>query len=233
MAHDTMLGDMIYDYGIWPAVAASVALFGLFSLAFLRPRRRIEWRSMGVWSAFLVALFTEMYGFPLTIYLLTSVLGDRYPALFPFAHVSGHLWVTLLELSPTTLRAIHLVSNTLMLGGLALMGIGWWQVHRARGGLVTTGLYRLVRHPQYTALFAIMLGALIQWPTLPTIVMAPILIAAYVRLARREEAEMLAVFGALYETYRSGTSGYLPFAVRGALGPRGKGLAAVPPPSKA
>jgi len=214
MAIEVILRDMIYDYGIWPAVVANVALFGLFSLAFLRPRRRIEWRSMGVWSAFLVALFTEMYGFPLTIYLLTSVLGDRYPALFPFAHMSGHLWVTLLELGPTALRVIHLASNTLMLGGLALMGIGWWQVHKARGGLVTTWLYRLVRHPQYTALFAIMLGALIQWPTLPTIVMAPTLVAAYVRLARREEAEMQTTFGPPYEAYRIRTPAFLPLGRR-------------------
>jgi protein-S-isoprenylcysteine O-methyltransferase Ste14 len=214
MAIEAILRELVYDYGMWPAVVANVALFGLFSLAFLRPRRRIEWRSIGVWSGFVVALFTEMYGFPLTIYLLTSVLGDRYPVLLPFEHNSGHLWVTLLNLNPAALLPIHLVSNTLMFGGLLLMGIGWWQVHRARGGLVTTGLNRVVRHPQYTALFAIMFGALIQWPTLPTLLMAPTLVVAYLRLALREEAEMQALFGPLYETYRARTPAFVPLSMR-------------------
>ncbi len=214
MTLQEILRGMVYDYGIWPAVAANVALFGLFSLAFLRPRRRIEWRSMGVWSAFLVALFTEMYGFPLTIYLLTAALGDRYPALFPFEHTSGHLWVTLLDLGPAALLLIHIVSNVLMLDGLGLMGIGWWQIHRARGGPVMTGLYRMVRHPQYAAILAIMAGALIQWPTLPTIVMAPVLVAADLRLAAREEAEMLATFGPIFEAYRARTPGFVPFRAR-------------------
>ena len=80
--------------------------------------------------------------------------------------------------------------------------------------MVTTGLYRLVRHPQYTALFAIMGGALVQWPTLPTILMAPVLVIAYVRLARREEAEMLAIFGSLYEAYRARTPAFVPLHVR-------------------
>src|SRR3972149_11081715 len=123
MTLEAFLRDLVYDYGLWPAGVTNRALSGLSPLAFLRPRRRIEWRSMGVWSAFLVALFTEMYGFPLTIYLLTSALGDRYPALFPFEHTSGHLWVTLLNLNPAALGPIHLVSNALMLGGLAIMGI--------------------------------------------------------------------------------------------------------------
>ena len=231
MTIQEILRGLVYDYGMWPAVAANVGLFGLFSLAFLRPRRRLEWRSMGVWSAFLVALFTEMYGFPLTIYVLTAALGDRYPALFPFEHGSGHLWVTFLDLGPAALRAIHVASNALMLGGLGLMGIAWWHIHRAWGALVTTGPYRLVRHPQYTAIFAIMLGALIQWPTLPTLLMAPALVIAYLRLARREEAEMLATFGSLYEAYRAKTPAFIPLGRR-RLG-IGKGAplpGAVPPP---
>jgi len=233
MTIQEILRGMVYDYGIWQAVVANVALFGLFSLAFLRPRRRIEWRSMGVWSAFLVALFTEMYGFPLTIYLLTSALGDRYPALFPFEHTSGHLWVTLLDLGPAALLPIHVASNILMLGGLVLMGLGWWQVHRARGAMVTTGLYGLVRHPQYTALLGIMVGALIQWPTLPTILMAPVLLVAYVRLARREEAEMGAAFGPAYEAYRAETPAFVPLRTRKPRGGPQEDLPpALPPPTR-
>jgi len=120
---------LIYDYGLWMAVLVNVLFFGLFALAFLQPRKRVEWRSLGIFSAFLVALFAEMYGFPLTIYLLTGLLGRKYPAFFPFTHESGHLWVTLLGGGERMLAVIHLISNSLMLGGLVLMGIGWWQIH--------------------------------------------------------------------------------------------------------
>lgn len=202
---------LIYDYGFWTAVLANVLFFGLFVLAFLQPRRRVEWRSLGVFSAFLVALFAEMYGFPLTIYLLTGLLGRNYPAFFPFAHESGHLWVTLLGGGEGMLAIIHLISNSLMLGGLVLMGIGWWKIHRAKGALVTTGIYRPIRHPQYLALFAIILGSLIQWPTLPTLLMAPILLVVYSRLARREERELEGRFGEDYQRYKARTPAFLPF----------------------
>lgn len=209
-----VLIEQVYEYGFWDAVLASVAFFGLFALAFLRPRGRAEWRSMGVWTAFFVALFTEMFGFPLTIYLLTSLLGDRYPTLFPFAHAEGHLWVTLLGGGRGTLWAFHLLSNGLILVGLVGLGAGWWQIHRGRGRLVTTGIYRGVRHPQYTALFLIVIGFLIQWPTLPTLAMAPVLLWAYARLARQEERLLSAEFAEVYTAYASRTPAFVPGRVR-------------------
>ena len=206
-----MHGENIpYGYGFWSLVVFNAAFFVIFVLSFLTPLRRREWRSFGMYSAFIVALFTEMYGFPLTIYILTSVLGSRYPALNPFSHASGHLWVTLLGGGAAMLTAIHIVSNALMFGGLLIIHRGWRRIHRAQGALVTDGLYRWVRHPQYSGLFLITIGLLIQWPTIVTALTWPILLAMYIRLARREEADMEAQFGDAYRAYAARVPRFVP-----------------------
>jgi protein-S-isoprenylcysteine O-methyltransferase Ste14 len=191
-----------YAYGMWPFVVINTAIFIFFVLSYLKPKRRREWRSMGAFSAFTVALFTEMYGFPLTIYLLTSTLGSRYPVIDPFTHINGHLWVALSGGSTAMWGLVMLLSWSAMIGGLVIMGKAWKQIHKANGELVTSGLYRLVRHPQYFGLFLITVGFLIQWPTIITAAMWPILMLMYYRLARREEKEIESRFGDQYVTYR-------------------------------
>jgi protein-S-isoprenylcysteine O-methyltransferase Ste14 len=206
-----MHGESIsYGYGFWSLVIVNVAIFVLLALSFLTPVRRREWRSFGVFTAFVVALFTEMYGFPLTIYALTAVLGSRYPALNPFSHSSGHLWITLLGGSAWMSVVIHVVSNGLMLAGILLMGAGWHRIHRAKGALVTDGPYAWVRHPQYSGLFLITIGLLVQWPTIITAATWPVLIAVYYRLARREEREAEAGFGDAYRAYKARTPMFVP-----------------------
>ncbi len=189
-------------YGMWFAVALNAGIIIFFVLSYLKPRKRWEWRSMGVFSAFIVALFTEMYGFPLTIYLLTSALGSRYPVIDPFTHINGHLWVALAGGSMYVWGLVMLVSWAGILGGLVVMGRAWKQIHKAGADLVTSGLYRHVRHPQYFGLFLITASMLIQWPTIITAIMWPILMLMYYRLARREEKEMESSFGFQYEDYR-------------------------------
>ncbi len=165
---------------------------------------------MGVTIAFIIALFTEMYGFPLTIYVLTAILGSRYPALNPFAHESGHLWVTFFGGGAVTLTAIHIVSNGLMVAGFFIMASGWKRVHGAKGGLVTEGVYAYVRHPQYSGLFLVTIGLLIQWPTIITILMWPVLIGAYYKLAKKEEKDMEKEFGEAYGRYRERVPMFVP-----------------------
>ena len=202
--------DIPFGYGFWSLVALNAALFIFFVLSFLAPVKRREWRSFGVFSAFVVALFTEMYGFPLTIYALTAVLGSRYPALNPFSHAAGHLWITLLGGGALMSAIIHLVSNGLMLGGLILMGAGWRRIHKAKGALVTDGVYAWVRHPQYVGLFVITVGMLVQWPTIVTVATWPVLMAVYYGLARREEREAEVLFGEAYARYRDSVPMFIP-----------------------
>ncbi len=185
----------------------------IFAFSFTHPRTIRDWRSFGAFSAFLVALFTEMYGFPLTIYLLSGWLGSRYPALSPFSHNSGHLWQTLLgwkgdpHLSP-----LHWLSDGAIVTGFILIGAAWdvlYKAQRARH-VATTGPYAYLRHPPYTGFILIVLGFLLQWPTLLTLIMFPISVMMYVRLARREEREALAEFGEAYAGYAARTPAFFP-----------------------
>ncbi|MBI2868364.1 MAG: isoprenylcysteine carboxylmethyltransferase family protein [Chloroflexi bacterium] len=199
-----------YAYGVWSLVAINAAIFIAFALSFLRPKKGWEWRSLGAFTAFVVALFSEMYGFPLTIYFLTSVLGSSYPATNPFSHLSGNLLAMLFGGSEFLSGLFMFLGGLFMLLGLIIMGRAWKQIHRANGELVTSGIYERMRHPQYSGLFLITVGMLIQWPTIVTAVMWPVLIAMYYRLAHREEKEMEARFGERYADYRRKVPGFLP-----------------------
>ena len=202
--------NITFAYGFWSLVVVNVGLFVFFLLSFLTPTKKREWRSMGVTTAFIVALFTEMYGFPLTIYILTAWLGNKYPVLNPFSHASGHLWLTFFGGGWGMMVWIHLISNGLIIAGFWIMSVAWRRIHAAKGELVTEGPYLYVRHPQYTGLFLIIIGLLIQWPTIITALMSPVLFYVYYRLAKREEAEVDAQFGDPYRKYRATTPMFIP-----------------------
>ena len=215
-----MHGDELgyYAYGMWSVVVFNVILFSFFILSFIKPRTNIEWRSMGAFAAFMVALFTEMYGFPLTIYLLSSWMGKSYPVLNPFSHSHGHLWLVLLGLADSrmAMTVLHLVTNIMIFYGLYVMQRGWVLIHASKGKhLVTEGVYARVRHPQYSGLFLITLGFLVQWPSFLTLIMWPILMGTYYRLAGKEEQTVEQQFGKAYLDYKERVPAFIPKIERG------------------
>jgi len=200
-------------YGLWWLVVINAAVFIIFAFSFTRPRSPRDWRTFGAFAAFVVALFTEMYGFPLTVYLLSGWLGSRFPGLDVFSHDAGHLWETLLGWKGDAhWNPIHVASSGLIAGGFILLSSAWPVLYAAqrRGALAKTGPYAWVRHPQYSGFMLIMVGFLVQWPTIPTLAMFPILVTMYFRLALREEAEASALFGDEYARYAARTPRFIP-----------------------
>ena len=200
-------------YGLWTLVVINSLVFIIFAFSFAKPQTPRDWRSFGAFSAFLVALFTEMYGFPLTIYLLSGWLTTQFPGVDWLAHDSGHLpemifgWRGNPHLGP-----FHWISTLLIFGGFVLLASAWKVLHAAQKSrtLANTGPYARIRHPQYVAFVLIMAGFLFQWPTLVTLVMFPVLAFMYVRLAKHEEREALAEFGETYCAYMREVPAFVP-----------------------
>lgn len=201
------------SYGLWPLVVLNAALFIIFALSFTRPQNARDWRCFGAFAAFLVALFTEMYGFPLTIYLLSGWLGSSYPGLDLLSHNNGHLWLTLTGWNGDPhLSPLHLLSDVTIAIGFITLAKAWKVLYAAQHAhhVATTGLYARMRHPQYVGFSLIMVGFLLQWPTLITLLMFPVLLFMYARLARHEEKDALAEFGDEYAVYAASTPAFLP-----------------------
>jgi protein-S-isoprenylcysteine O-methyltransferase Ste14 len=207
------MSEGIPAYGLWALVVVNSAIFIIFGLSFFRPGTKRDRRSFGAFSAFIVALVAEMYGCPLTICLLSGWLQERFPQLDPFSHEAGHLWHSLLGLKGDPhFNPMHILSNVFIIAGFFVISSAWRVLYKAKRerALAVTGPYGLVRHPQYDGFILIMLGFLLQWPTLLTLLMFPVLVFMYVRLARKEEQEVRAEFGEAYEDYARRTPGLIP-----------------------
>lgn len=212
------------SYGLWGLVLLNSVVFIFFAFSFFRPKTKTDWRSFGAFSAFIVALFVEMYGFPLTIYLLSGWLQSAFPETDIFGHDGGHLWAVLLDFEGDPhLNPIHILANLMLFGGFWLLAKSWRVLYDAQqaGTLATQGPYARVRHPQYGAFVVILLGFLLMWPTLLTLLMFPVLVAMYARLAVKEERDVRARFGEEWDRYAAVTPRFLPRLVACRDGPSG------------
>lgn len=192
----------------WPLALIMIVIASWFFYSLVAPAGWREWSRAGLVQAFIIALYAEMYGFPLTIYLLTSFLSVD----IPLVHESGHLWATLLGYGTGGDIVEMLIGYAFVVAGILLLVKGWRQVYLAsrEGSLATTGIYGVVRHPQYDGILLAVFGQLVHWPTILTLLLAPIIAWAYVRLANREEARMIEIFGDRYRAYQRHVPMFLP-----------------------
>ena len=200
-------------YGLWSLVIVNSVIFIFFAYSFFKPQTGRDWRSFGAFSSFIVALFTEMYGFPLTIYFLSGWLQSRYPNIDWFSHDAGHLLEELFGWKGNPhFGPFHILSFVFIGGGFILISAAWKVLYEAQKdrSLATTGPYSYVRHPQYVGFVLVMCGFLLQWPTILTLAMFPFLVWMYARLARQEERDTLATFGTAYTDYAARVPAFIP-----------------------
>lgn len=154
-----------------------------------------------------------MYGFPLTIYLFSGWLQSHYPSVNWFSHDAGHLFEMMFgwRVNPH-FGPFHIASFALIGGGFWMISVGWAVLHATQQhrAMATTGIYERLRHPQYVGFILILTGFLLQWPTLLTLAMYPVLVVMYVRLARHEEKAAIAEYGDAYRGYMARTGGFFP-----------------------
>ena len=191
---------------LWPYAIIMVVIGSWAFYHFFAPKSWRDWAGAGLVQAFIIALYAEMYGFPLTIYFLTTTL----PLEIPLVHYSGHLWATLLGYGAGGAVVEMLVGYAFVTTGLILVIKGWTKVYFFGDQLLTEGVYGFVRHPQYTGLFLVVFGQIVHWPTIPTLFLSPVIVLVYVQLARQEERRMLAKFGDGYRVYQSEVPMFIP-----------------------
>ena len=200
-------------YGLWSLVIINSAIFIIFAFSFFKPQTKRDWRSFSAFSAFIVALFVEMYGFPLTIYLFSGWLTSKYPGVDFMSHENGHLLHTIFGFEGDAhFDPLHIASIIFIGLGFIMLSAAWNVLYQAQkaGKLAVTGLYAKVRHPQYIGFVMIMFGFLLQWPTLVTVVMFPILVVMYWRLAIKEERDSRKRFGKAWDDYAARVPAFIP-----------------------
>lgn len=203
----------IPGYGLWALAILNAAFFIFFAWSFYKPLNARDWRSFGLFSAFIVALFAEMYGFPLTLFLLSGWLSSQFPEVNWLTHDAGHILEMMFgwRMNPH-FGPFHIASFALIGGGFWLLSVAWPVLYRAQreGRVAREGPYARIRHPQYVGFFLIMTGFLLQWPTLLTLAMYPVLVWVYARLAAAEERDSLTRFGEAYQQYMASVPRFVP-----------------------
>lgn len=193
----------------WFGVVFFIVLYSIV-LLFVPFYKKMGTKPRGAYIAFIIAFAIEMHGIPFSMYLISWIIGKNLP--------EGILWGH--TLFPTIGYLGMYINIGCAIAALILIGNGWYNIYKkywsketGTGRLVTSGIYKYIRHPQYTGLLLLSLGMLIEWVTLPMLILFPVMVGMYWRLAKREEKDMIREFGDDYKCYMAKTKMFIPFIV--------------------
>jgi protein-S-isoprenylcysteine O-methyltransferase Ste14 len=201
------MNDLMSHFEQWGAVVFFILIYGI-ALLFLPFYQKMQRKPATAYFAFVLAFAIEMHGIPFSMYLIGIIIGKRLPE----GILWGHTFIQYVGYLGLYLNIIF------ALLGMTLIFLGWNQIYhqywknvKGTGNIVNTGIYKWIRHPQYTGLILIALGMLLGWSTLPTLLMFPIIVILYVRLAKKEEKDLIAEFGESYLAYMRKTKRFIPW----------------------
>ena len=191
----------------WFGVLFFAVLYSLV-LLFIPFYKKMDKKPRGTYIAFIIAFAIEMHGIPFSMWVISWIIGKNLPEGILWGHTlitSIGFWGMYINIACAAI-ALFLIMN------------GWYNIHKkywseetGKGSLVKKGVYRYIRHPQYTGLLLLSFGMMIEWATLPLLILYPVMMVMYIRLAKREEKDMLNEFGDEYKEYMKTTKMFIPF----------------------
>jgi len=196
-------------------IILNIALFFLFaligSLEFKKKRER------RLWGASVSVIVAETFGFSQRLASVMTWIVSFYVAMQGMtASIYTILWVFGTEpqgwFSLDTLPLEILGIGLFFIGGILVM-LGWSKIFKNRENLVTDGIYKYVRHPQYTGILLATLSLIIYRFSPISALLWPVLVIIYYRLAKKEEKEVEQEFGEKYREYRRKVSMFIPFTL--------------------
>ncbi|HWQ45189.1 MAG TPA: isoprenylcysteine carboxylmethyltransferase family protein [Methanosarcina barkeri] len=201
--------DIWAHFGMWWAVGLWIIIYGVF-LLFVPFYKKSQIKPSGVYLAFIIAFALEMFGVPFSMFAIGWLFGFTLP--------EGILW------GHTLVQYIGFwgmyIGILISLTGVAMVISGWNRIHKdywskeeGQGKLVTSGIYKYIRHPQYTGFFMITMGMMLEWATLPLIILYSLLLVLYYKLAKKEEIDIEKEFGNEYIEYEKKTKMFIPYII--------------------